>query len=137
MHKIYSRPRIKIPKVLVKVGKKLDTKHGKKLCKIIIVLIIAFSVATLILEAILPIFDTLCENKAKSVATIISNEQATVVMKNYNYDDLFTIEKNAEGNISMVKSDIITINEIISDIAIKIQNELDNREREDIQIALR
>ena len=49
--------------------------------KVIIILIIAFSTVKLVLDAVLPIFDTLCENRAKSIATIISNEQATNVMK--------------------------------------------------------
>lgn len=137
MHKIYSRPRIRIPKIVINSGKKFNSKKGKKLAKIFIILIIAFSVVKLVLDSVLPIFDTLCENKAKSIATIISNEQATLTMKNYSYDDLFTIEKNNDGSISMIKSNIITINEIISDVAIKIQNEINNEGRDDIEIALR
>lgn len=137
MHKIYSRPRIQIPKIVINSGKKFNSKKGKKLVKIVIILIIAFSVVKLVLDSVLPIFDTLCENKAKSIATIVSNEQATLTMKNYSYDDLFTIEKNNDGSISMIKSNIITINEIISDVAIKIQNEINNEGRDDIEIALR
>ena len=99
-------------------------------------MIIAFSTAKLILDSILPIFDTLCENKAKSIATIISNEQATAVMKRYTYNDMFIIEKDTNNKITMIRSNVIVINEIISDVAVKIQEEIDNRGREDIQIAL-
>lgn len=136
MHKIYSRPRIRIPKVILnKEG--FNNYRNKKIIKIFIILIIAFSTVKLILDAVYPIFDTLCEAKAKSIATIVSNEQATNVMKEHSYDELFTLEKDNNNNITMVKSNVIAINEIISDVAIKIQEDIDNRGRENIEIAIR
>ena len=90
----------------------------------------------LMLDAVNPIFDTLCENQAKSLATIVSNEQATNVMREHSYDELFTIEKDENGNITMIKSNVIPINEIISDVAIKIQEEFNKQGRENIEIAL-
>ena len=79
----------------------------------------------------------MCEAKAKSIATIVSNEQATNVMKEHSYDELFTLEKDNNNNITMVKSNVIAINEIISDVAVKIQEDIDNRGRENIEIAIR
>lgn len=137
MYKIYSRPRIRIPKVVLNGGKKYNHQKAEKMINVFIVLIIAFCTAKLSLDAVSPIFDTLCENRAKSIATIISNEQATNVMKAYSYDELFTVEKDSNNNITMIKSNVITINEIISDVAVKIQEELNNRGRENIEIALR
>ena len=136
MHKIYSRPRIRIPKVLLQTGNKLHSEKARKITIIMIILIIAFSTVKLILDAVLPIFDTLCENRAKSIATIVSNEQATIVMREHSYDELFTIEKDNNGNITMLKSNVIPINEIISDVANKIQEELNKKGRENIEIAL-
>lgn len=136
MHKIYSRPRIRIPKVLIN-GEGINNHKNKKITKIIIILIIAFSTVKIVLDAVYPIFDTLCEAKAKSIATIVSNEQATNVMKEHSYDELFTLEKDNNNNITMVKSNVIAINEIISDVAIKIQEDIDNRGRENIEIAIR
>lgn len=136
MHKIYSRPRIRIPKVFIN-GEGLNNHKNKKITKIIIILIIAFSTVKIILDAVYPIFDTLCEAKAKSIATIASNEQATNVMKEHSYDELFTLEKDNNNNITMVKSNVMAINEIISDVAIKIQEDIDNRGRENIEIAIR
>ena len=136
MHKIYSRPRIRIPKVLIN-GEVLNNHKNKKIAKIIIILIIAFSTIKIVLDAVYPIFDTLCEAKAKSIATIVSNEQATNVMKEHSYDELFTLEKDNNNNITMVKSNVLAINEIISDVAVKIQEDIDNRGRENIEIAIR
>lgn len=136
MHKIYSRSRIRIPKIIINTGEKLKKEKNRKIGRIVIILIIAFSTVKLVLDAVLPIFDTLCEDKAKSIATIISNEEATNVMREHSYDELFTIEKDTGGNITIIKSNVIPINEIISDVAIKIQNQIDKRGREDIEIAV-
>ena len=134
--KIYSRPRIKIPPIFSNnIGDK-NLKRKQKIVKIFIIMVIAFSTVKIVLDAILPIFDTLCKDKAKSIATIISNEEATNVMKEHTYDELFTLEKDKDGNITMIKSNIIPINEIISDVAVKIQNTIDQRGRENIEIAL-
>lgn len=136
MHKIYSRPRIKLPKVSIKGVPPEILKRRKKIIEIIFILIIAFSVVKLVLDAVLPIFNTLCENRAKSIATIVSNEQATIVMTEHSYDELFTIEKDNNGNIVMIKANVVPINEIISDVANKIQEQIDQRGRENVEIAL-
>lgn len=137
MHKIYSRPRIRIPKIFFQARNEMKNKKARKLIKILLVVMIAFLTVKFSLDSVLPIFDTLCENEAKSIATIVSNEQATNVMREHSYDELFIIEKDTEGNITMIKSNVIPINEIISDVANKIQIELDNKGRDNIQIALR
>ena len=71
------------------------------------------------------------------MATIIANNKATEVMAKHTYDELFSIEKDESGNIKMIKSNVIPINEIISDVAVKIQEEIDDKGRDDIEIALR
>lgn len=136
MYKIYSRPRICIPKAIINEGKRFKSPKFRKTIKIILVLLIATSVVVISLDAVYPIFDTICEEKAKSIATIISNEEATNVMKEHSYDEMFTIEKDSNNNIAMIKSNVISINEIISDIAIKIQEKIDSRGRENIEIAI-
>ena len=137
MSKIYSRPRIRIPKIFISNINDKKFKKKQKITKIFIIMVIAFSTVKIVLDAILPIFDTLCEDKAKSIATIISNEQATNVMREHSYDELFTIEKDNDGNITMIKSNVGPINEIISDVAVKIQNEIDTKGRDNIEIAMR
>ena len=99
-------------------------------------MVIAFSTVKIVLDAISPIFNAVCEDKAKSIATIISNNEATNVMKDHTYDELFTIEKDNDGNITIIKSNVIPINEIISDVAVKIQNLINERGKENIKIAI-
>lgn len=87
-------------------------------------------------KAVGPVFDTLCKDEAKGLATIITNQEATNVMKQYNYEDLFSIEKDEQGNILMIKSNVFPINEIISSIPIKIQESINSEGRNNIKIAL-
>ena len=131
MPKIYSRNKIQIPSLIVNI------KNKRKVILIMVFLTAIIVSGKIMLSAINPIFETLCEDKAKSIATMISNEQATNVMREHSYDELFTIEKDTNGNITMIKSNVIPINEIISDVAIKIQEEINKQGREDIEIALR
>ena len=55
-------------------------------------------------------------------------------MKDHTYDELFTIEKDNDGNITMIKSNVIPINEIISDVAVKIQNLINEIGKENIKM---
>lgn len=135
MSKIYSRPRLKIPKLIF--YKRHNKKISKAKKKLIITIIVAIATIKFVLDAVLPIFNEICENKAISMATIISNNKATEVMKKYTYDELFEIEKDENGKITMINSNIVTINEIMSNIAVKIQEEIDSKGRENIEIALR
>lgn len=88
------------------------------------------------IDSVSPVFEKLCEDEAKSIATLVTNEKATEVMNKHNYEEMFTIEKDSSGNITMVKSNIYPINDIISDAARKIQEDLNSRGKEDIEIPL-
>lgn len=127
--KIYTRHRIRLNKIL-------KDRNKRKVIKIIIILIIALIVARAILLSINPIIEERCKTTAKSIATKISNEQATIVMSKYTYDDLINIVKDDEGNIKMIGTNIISVNEIISDIPIKIQEELEKSENNNFNIKL-
>ena len=128
MDRIYSRWRIRIPKI--------KEKRNRKKLKIIVIFIIAILSVIVSIRAVNPIFEKMSEAEAKAIATKISNEKATEVMANYKYQDLVTIMKDNNGNITAITSNIIPINEIISDVAVKIQEELDKVELKEINIPI-
>lgn len=143
MDKIYSRNRMTFPKKIPrrngffsKSNLPENNRKKRKIITIVAVLIIAFMVAKIGLEAIYPIFETQCETRAMAIATMVSNEQATAVMANYRYQDLCSITKDEKGNITMIKSNIIPINEIISDVAVRIQRKLDQEDTASFSIRL-
>lgn len=139
---IYSRSRIKMPKFKIfgmlnqnNNNNKNSYKFTKKI-KLTIIILISILVSYNIVKYIEPIIEAECIVKAKSIATTISNQQASLIMKNYKYEDLCSEIKDENGNIKMIKSNIIPVNEIVSNIAIKIQKELDKLEDEEIYIRL-
>lgn len=114
MYKIYSRKRLKIKGI----------KNKGKITKIILILIIAFETASLILNYLNPIYEQISKYEAKKLATFVANDQTTKVMQNYNYDSMFTIQKDAEGNVSLIEMNMYRVNIIISDIAYYIQEQM-------------
>jgi len=136
MASIYSRKRIRIPKMIYKSFKPSNNNKNKKIIKFILIVIIAILTFTISINSINPIFETLCQEKAKSIATIICNEETTKIIQTYQYEDLVTIYKNSNDEITMIKSNITAINLIISDVAEKIQKRIDNTKQNDIGIKL-
>ena len=132
MDKIYSRRRFLIKPLFGNKNKqkKMNPKY-KKLIILIIVLLIAIK---MILNYFEPIFETMCEEKAKSIATIITNQQSTIIMNKYQYEELYTIEKDEAGNIVIIKSNVVPINNMISDLTENIQNEFNDIEKTKINI---
>lgn len=135
MDKIYSRKRFVIIKNLNK-NKAGMKSNFNNIRLVIAVIIIAIIVAITVIKAIEPIINRQCINMAKSLATQISNEQTSIAMKNYNYDDFVRIITGDDGSIKMINSNIVNINEFTSDIAVKIQNTLDKIEDSDFSIRL-
>lgn len=114
--KLYSRKRIKLPNLR-------EIKSFKIL--LIIALITIIIILSLFWNSAYPVFKATCETAASSKGVKIINDEVNQVMKNYSYDDLIKIEKDTEGKISLIKADVITINEIVSEIIKNIQEEFD------------
>lgn len=127
MDKIYSRKRIKMPRLNYSrfPSGRIDVRK-QKILSISLILLVAIFVMVVILKAINPIIDKLCLDISRNKATVISNKKTSEVMSKYTYDDMVTIYRDSEDNITMIKSNIIVINEITSNVAVKIQEELEN-----------
>ena len=134
MSLIYSRARIKLPKFLI-IKHKRNTPNNKllKIFFIIFVIILIFGV---VIKAVTPVFNRLCTEKAKSIATIITNDETTNAISDYQYSDFVIIHKDDTGNILMLESNMKNINIVISDVANRIQKSIDNTEAQDIDISL-
>ena len=98
--KIYSRNRIRLPKIIIQNNGN-PNKNTSKVLKITAILVIAISVAGFSLKGIQPIIEKNCKSMAKSVATKVSNIKATEVMAKYEYNDILVISKDENGNINL------------------------------------
>lgn len=128
MDTIYSRRKIRIPKF------NSNNEKSKKQIKIILIIFIAILTLTIILKSINPIFEARCIEKVQELATNITNIQSSKILKEKNYGNIVELAKDEKGNISVIKSDVVIINEIASDIAVAIQEELSKFRTEQIYI---
>ena len=120
MDKIYSRKGIRIKRKDIRLQKKSKLKIFFILFFIIFITALSLSV-----KSFIPIFEAACEAEAKSIATQISNEEADKLMKTYEYQDLVYIEKDENGEVVMIRTNVAPINNIMSDVALHIQEKLD------------
>jgi len=130
--KIYSRHRIRLPKVV-----SYNSENNKKpVFKIIIVIIISVITAYYIIQAIRPVFEGLAIQKARAVATEIMNRKTSEVLAKYDYKNLVWIMEDENTSNKVLRTDVVTINQIASEIAVEIENSLLNVENNKIEIAI-
>lgn len=134
MSLIYSRPRIKLPKFFI-INNKRNIKN-KKIYKIFFILFIFLLIFGIVVKAVTPVFNRLCADKAKSIATIITNDETTNAIINYQYSDFVIIHKDENENILMLESNMKNINIVISDVANRIQTSINNTKDEKLNISL-
>ena len=131
MDSIYSRKRIKIPKVK---GFYTNNKNAKKFFSIFIIILIAISTFYSIYKSITPIFETLCVEKARTLGTYIMNDASNIVLDKIDYKNIVSIEE-VEGN-RVLKTDVVIINKIASDIALEAEKQFKELENEEIKIPI-
>ena len=131
MDSIYSRKRIKFPKVK---GFYTNNKNAKKIFSIFIILLISSFTFYNLLTSINPIFETLCIEKAKNIGTYIINNASNIILDNIDYQNIVSIENN-EGE-RILKTDVVIINKIASDIALEAEKQFKQIENEKIQIPI-
>ena len=131
MDKIYSRNRrIYLPKFngfhingRMNFTFNKNEKKKRKAVRICFIIIIASCTAKYIFNAVSPIIDKQCVYMAKIEASRVSNEQASVAMQKYKYDEICEVTKDVNGSIAMISANTMKVNEMISDINLKIQND--------------
>lgn len=93
MYRIYSRYRINLFRP--KKNKSLRYKQKRYNFFALLIIVALFYVIYFVLaKSIDQVFDTICSDKAKSVATIVTNEQTTKAMENHDYNEMFTLTKD-------------------------------------------
>lgn len=132
MDKIYSR--FRIPRIIVT---KSSSHKNKLLCILILVTIIAIFTARNIVNVINPLLERQSKSLARGTAIKLTNEASREAMQNITYQDLCSIEKDADGNIKMMKLDVSNVNKICSKISIDLQESLRDNNNNTFSIRLR
>lgn len=124
MEKIYSRKKLKLYKI------------DKKLAKLIIIIIIAITVVIAISKSINPIFENLCKEKAINRGTEISNKKASEALEMYDLSNILNFIKTGNDEAGILKIDVVTINKIVSEIALKVEEEFQKTSNEVLSIPI-
>lgn len=132
---IYSRKRLRFPKWQQPMPNKQWKKKQKQM-KLILIVAVALLTVSMVSRLVAPLLNAQCVSRARAIATIVSNEEASKVMKDYEYADLSTIEKDEEQNMKMIHMNVVPLNEIMSNIAVAIQKRLDTVDREEFGIRM-
>ena len=133
-YKIYSRPRLNLAFLKNTPKSHKSRRKIKNTMPVVSIFLVAIITCFSIWNFVNPIFETICKDKAKSEATIITNEETTKIIEKYNYDTFFTIQKDEKGSIQIINANVLRINQVTSDIAVAIQKALDNNEKNKIYI---
>lgn len=119
MSKIYSRKRIQFPKKKHKPMNRINV-FLLTIFLLILISIISFAIASY------PIFVASCKTAAGSKANHIVSEEVEKIMKDYTYNDLIDIEKDGNGEVVLMKSNTVLINQLTSKMVTNIQNSIDH-----------
>ena len=133
-YKIYSRPRLNLAFLKNTPKSHKSRRKIKNTMPVVSIFLVAIITCFSIWNFVNPIFEKLCQDKAKSLATMITNEETTKIIEKYNYDTFFTIQKDEKGSIQIINANVLRINQVTSDIAVAIQKALDNNEKNKIYI---
>lgn len=133
MDKIYSRgKRISLPQKTNLIDEKKHkekrklTKKKKLMLTVLFILLIAFIMAYRTIKIIEPVFDEVATNRVKGIAIQTSNKIAAEVMEKYDYSDLVKIHKDEKEKITMIETNIVNINKIRSEIALRMHEDINN-----------
>lgn len=110
----------------------------KKLLKALFIIAVILLIAVLIFSYfrgnVVPVFTTTCEAEVKALAINAANRATNSVLLNYN--DLFEVVKNNDGDVTLIEAKSININKFAREIAILTQRYLENNGTTKISIPL-
>lgn len=72
----------------------------------------------------------------REVTTIVNQKVLEEYSKEFNYDKIITVEKDDDGNITMLRADTLKMNRIACDVALETQKELKNASKIKVSVPL-
>lgn len=105
----------------------MSIKSAKmKIILFIILILILFNTALYTFNRVAtPLLITIADAEIRSKSIEIVNQAIiSQYSKQFNYDEIIALEKDNEGNITMLKADTLKMNKIACDVAIEAQSKL-------------
>lgn len=131
MDVIYSR--FRIPKI-----NRMQFNNPKKLVFIIVIvtIVIAYSTAITIINAINPTLELQSKSIARAMAESLSKQACQTAIEGMTYNDFCTIERDNNGNIKFMNLNVVNINKLTSKISLDIQKELSKENNRVVSISV-
>ena len=113
-------------------------KRRKSLFFISIILIASLMLAVAFDMRLSPMVRTAAVRRARSIATYVISETvcSCIEEEGVSYDDLVSLEKNNNGEIAALTTDIVRLNKLKSNIAVQIYDNLSNIDKDKISLPI-
>ncbi|MCB2299629.1 sporulation protein YunB [Clostridium tagluense] len=111
---------------VINIRNKFNNKIKTRVLLIITIIIINFTMFIYIFDKIImPTVMAVADAEMRAKATEIVNKAIiNEYSKQFNYDEIIRVDKDAQGNIVMLKADTLKMNKIACDVALESQKEL-------------
>ncbi|EKQ51056.1 MULTISPECIES: sporulation protein YunB [unclassified Clostridium] len=105
---------------------------------ILILIIVAFNIIIVFFDKrVMPSITEIAIIMAKSQTLDIINEKSVEILsQDFNYDKMIKIEKNSEGNITLIQADTIKLNYIAAKLATECNKELSDMKNSAIKVPI-
>ncbi|MCL2355254.1 MAG: hypothetical protein FWC68_05265 [Oscillospiraceae bacterium] len=133
MDRIYSRRRIRIPKLNMFYS---NNRKPSKMSILLILAVIATITFFMSINAINPIFTELSSMKARNLATEIINYETNRILAKHNYTNIVTTVGEGEDTTNVLVTDIVAVNRIANEIALAVEERLSSLRNETIEIPI-
>ncbi|GAB6167556.1 sporulation protein YunB [Clostridium carnis] len=116
---------------------RLRIKHKKLILVIIIIFVLFNSILYCIDNSILPAVLKMAEEEMKREATDIVYETALdIYSREFNYSDMVIVEKDNNGNITMIRADTVKLNYLSSKLVLESNKKLMNLQELGVKVPL-
>lgn len=102
----------------------------------LIIIIIASVTVYVLTKSIKPVFESLAIQKARTIATEITNKKTSEVLAKYDYKELVWIMEDNINKNKILRTDVVKINQIASEIAIEVEKSLEKAVNDKIEIPI-
>lgn len=114
---------------------KLTLKTKLKLYLLIFIVII-IAIITLIELTLQPVLNNVCETEVSGMLTVMINQAVNKETDSISYNNLVTIQTNRQGHIMLMQPNLQIINDLSSNITLRIQKDLDANNNRSIKIPI-
>lgn len=118
--------------------RRFKRKRGSFRLKLFLSFFLIITAFMLIDSRLRPLVKTLATNQAKMISTWAINDAVTEELANQgiNYEGIIKIEKDANGQVIAVSTDVVKMNKLKAAITIKVQEMIESLEERKLSISL-